>query len=189
MSSKQKGEEKEKGNDESLIALTDPVPVPAKEKEPELTDFEKKAMKVPGVAAITKTLDVITSIPHNVKTNFRGVNLYLDIETAPDEDKQELVLKTLDFCSLPRNQKCLRWLPKYLHIEPEVSHILSQNELDGVGVMPMYYVKQTTAQISEKMLERPKVPDDWKTTAIYIIGIVAVLGIVTYLLLKASGRM
>ena len=183
----EKGEETE--NDESLIALTDLLPDPVKEPEKEKTDLEKRVEKIPGVVPVTQFLDVVTNIPHNVTTNMRGVNILLKIGAAPDEEKQELVIKALDFCSLPGNQKCLRWLPRHLHIEPEVSHILSQIELDGVGVMPMYYVKQTTAQISEKMLERPKPPEDWKTTAIYIIGILAVLGIVVYFLLKASGRM
>jgi hypothetical protein len=73
-------------------------------------------------------------------------------------------------------------LPKRLHIEPEILAIVSQTELDGVGILPMYYIKQSAAEISEKMLARPKTPEDWKTTAIYIIGILGALGLIVALL-------
>jgi hypothetical protein len=185
------GKEKEKGiSDESLIALTDPVPEKIVPIEPEKTDLEKKIEKIPGVRPITHTLDVITSIPHNVHVNIEGASRLLDINYITDDrKKQDLIKKTLAFCSLPENQKCLRWMPKYLKIDPEISAIVSQIELDGIGVMPMYYIKQSGAEISEKIFQRPKAPEDWKTILIYGAIALGVLFMVIFGVLKLAGKM
>lgn len=180
---------KENDPETTIDFLTDPASDPDPEIDPKELTLEEKIEKIPGVKTTVHIIDAVTSIPHNIKTNIEGVNQLLDIETAPIDIKNDLVKKTLDFCSQPRNQKCLRWLPKYLKIEPEISAIVSQSELDGVGIMPMYYIKQSNAEISEKMLQRPKSPEDWKTTALYIIGILAVLAIFAVLVLKLSGKM
>jgi hypothetical protein len=175
--------------DESMIkALTDPIPTKGDPGKEILSPLEEKIQKVPGVMPITRSLDAIVSTGHKFRTELKGVNLLIGINYAEDSEKQKLMQKALDFCMQPGNEKTLRWLPKYLHIEPEIMALVSQTELDGVGIMPMYYIKQSSAEIAEKMLTRPKVPDDWKTTAIWIIGIIAVLGIVIFGLLKLTGR-
>jgi hypothetical protein len=184
------GEEKEKGiSDESLIALTDPKPEKIVRKEPEKSDLEKAIEKIPGVRPVTHTLDVITSIPHNVHVNIQAVNRMIDIHYIPDDSKkQQLIKDCLAFCAEPGNQKCLRWLPKYLKIEPEISAIVSQMELDGVGIMPMYYVKQSGAEIAEKILQRPKVQEDWKILLVYAVIALGILMLVVFFILKLAGK-
>jgi hypothetical protein len=188
---KEKEEEKKKeGIDPAIVALTDPAPEKkAAPKERELSGIEQKIEKIPGVKTTTEVLTKATQIPHNIKTTYRGITILHEINYAEDEDKQKLMKKALQFCMKPGNAKCLRWLPKYLHIEPDISAIISQTELDGVGIMPMYYIKQSSAEISEKMLQRPKSPEDWKTTALYLICMLIVLVIFVVLILKLSGRL
>lgn len=131
----------------AIDALTDPVSEPLPQAKPK---------------------SVVESTIYTAKTTFRGITLLNKIKKAPDDQKQELIKKCLNFCSLPENQKALKWLPKRLHIEPDIMSVVSQIELDGVGIMPMYYTKQSAAEIAEKMLARPKGTDDWKTTLIYL---------------------
>jgi hypothetical protein len=185
-----KGEETEPGiSDSSLIALTDPVPEKIEPKLPEKSDLEKKVENIPGVRQMTHTLDVITSIPHNVHTNIQAINRMIDLQYITDDvKKQEMIRETLKFCEQPGNQKCLRWLPKYLHIDPEITAIVSQMELDGVGIMPMYYVKQSGAEIAEKILQRPKVQEDWKIMLVYAAIALGILMIVVFFILKLAGK-
>lgn len=179
----------DQGLSESIMALTDPVNDPVPEVLPEKTAIEKKLEKIPGVVRTSHAIETIAKSLSNVATDMKGLQLLYEISSEKkDEKKQELIQKTLDFCQKPGNEKCLRWLPQRLKIEPEISAIVSQTELDGVGILPEYYIKQSTAEISEKMLARPKQVDDWKTTAIWIIGIIAVLGLVIFLLLKGMGK-
>lgn len=176
--------------DDNLTALTDPIPEKDPPVQKELTDLEQKAMKVPGVKAITHTLDAVALIKYNFQTNVKAASMLMDINYASTNQKQqELMKKVFEFCMTPGNQKCLRWLPKYLHIEPEVTAIVSQTELDGVGIMPMYYIKQSAAEIAEKILQRPKQPEDWKTTLIYGAIALAILMLTVFFVLKLSGRM
>ena len=180
-------EGKEKEIDPRIEVLTDPVPDPVHVQKRELSESEKKIEKLPGVKGATKALSTIATFPHTVKTSFRGIRLLNQIRYAEDTEKQDLMKKVLNFCQEPGNAKCLRWLPKHLNIEPEIMAIVSQTELDGIGVMPMYYIKQSSAEIAEKMLQRPKTPEDWKTTALYIIGILGVLvifAVIIYFLVK-----
>lgn len=183
-----KSQEEEKEFDDVLNALTDPVPEPAKEPTKALTPFEQKIEKIPGVKGATRILDKIEEIPHTIRTNARGKAILEDIRHSRDEEKNEKIRKALEFCSQPGNQKCLRWLPKRLKIEPEIMAIVSQMELDGIGVLPMYYIKQSAAEISEKMLQRPKQAEDWKATLIYMAAGIAFLAIVVVFILKAMGR-
>lgn len=176
------GEETEKGNDPAIIALTDPKTEPIRIPKKELSDLEKNLEKIPGVRNLTSAADTAVQIPQSISKNLRGLAILREIKNSPDEKKQEKIKAALEFCSIPGNQKCLRWLPKYLHIEPEITAIVSQTELDGVGIMPMYYIKQSTAEISEKILARPHKEDDWKMFAIMIIGIIAVLGLIVGLI-------
>ena len=173
-----------------LIALTDPEPPkdPVKE-EKELSGLEKKIEKIPGVKSATEAVTKLSKVPNTIKTTYRGISILREINYAEDDKKQELMKKALQFCMKPGNAKCLRWLPKHLHIDPEISAIVSQTELDGVGIMPMYYIKQSSAEISEKMLQRPKSPEDWKTTALYLVAILVVLVIFVFGILKLSGRL
>ena len=173
---------------DGVISLSDPVPGIIKDLEKIRSPFEKQLERIPGVKTTTRAAEAILDVPQRFRTNMRGINLLNEIYWAGDEDKRTLIKKTLDFCSEPGNQKCLKWLPKHLDIQPEILAIVSQTELDGVGIQPMYYIKQSTAEISEKMLQRPKAPDDWKTTALYLIAIIAIFGLVVALILKLSGR-
>lgn len=185
-----KREEEEKEFADALDALTDPVPTKTEiTPQDPLTPTEETLKKIPGVMTATKIAEEIASVPKNIKTNLKGVKILSEIEKAGESEKNEKIRKALEFCSEPGNQKCLRWLPKYLKIEPEIMAIISQMELDGVGISPSYYIKQSTAEISEKMFARPKTPEDWKTTAIIIIGIIAVTGIVVFGGLKLLGMM
>ena len=183
-------EKKEIEGKDPLIALTDPEPPkePIKE-EKELSGLEKKIEKIPGVKSATDAVTKLSKVPNTIKTTYRGISILRDINYAEDDKKQELMKAALTFCMKPGNVKCLRWLPKHLHIDPEISAIVSQTELDGVGIMPMYYIKQSSAEISEKMLQRPKSPEDWKTTALYLICMLIVLVIFVVLILKLSGRL
>jgi hypothetical protein len=183
-----KGEEKSPVD--PLEALTDPIPTdPPAEPEKGPTDLEKAIEKIPGVVATTKAIDAIAEKVHNVKTDIHGFNMLRRIESEEkNSKKQELTKKALEFCALPGNQKCLRWLPAYLHLEPEVSAIVSQIELDGVGIMPEYYTKQSTAEISEKMLARPKVAEDWKIILVYAAIALGVLMICAGFMLKLLGK-
>jgi hypothetical protein len=183
----EKRKETEKEFDDTLNALTDPAPEKEPEPGKELTPFEQKVEKIPGVRTATLIIESIAEVPENIKKNKKARKILADIEQSKDHEKNEKIRKALEFCSQPGNQKCLRWLPKRLKIEPEVMAIVSQMELDGVGISPMYYIKQGAAEISEKMLTRPKSPEDWKTTAIIIIGIIGALGIVMFGLMKLSG--
>jgi hypothetical protein len=181
------GEKEEKELDDILNALTDPLPPKDNDPEKTLSPLEEKFEKIPGVKGATRIAESIAEVPGNIKKNRKARKMLADIEASKDHEKNEKIRKALIFCSLPGNQKCLRWLPKRLKIEPEVMAIVSQMELDGVGISPMYYIKQGAAEISEKMLTRPKSPEDWKTTAIIIIGIIGALGIVMFGLMKLSG--
>lgn len=180
---------KEKGTEDDedpLTALTDPLPYP--ETAEEEKSAESFIEKIPGVKTATRIATTIAETPHKVTTTLRGINLLNQIRLAEDEKKQDLIKKTLDFCSVPGNQKCLRWLPQYLHIEPEIMAIVSQTELDGVGILPMYYIKQSTAEISEKMLARPKSQDDWKQTLIYLAFALCLIMGFGVLILKLLGK-
>lgn len=183
------GKEKEK-TDDPLDALTDPIPKTPIPREKELSDLEKKIQRIPGVKTTTKIIDGIANTGHTIKTNVQGFNILYEINTQDrGSDKQALIKKALDFCELPGNQKCLRWLPQYLHIEPEVSAICSQTELDGVGIMPMYYIKQSSAEIAEKMLSRPKVAEDWKIMLVYAAIAIGILMLVIFFILKLAGKL
>lgn len=159
---KESEETSQTDDDPALTALTDP-------EEP-----KEKPIPQPGLG-------------DTILLNIEGYRRLEEIRKAPELERQELVLKCLEFCSRPGNEKCLRWLPKHLHIDPEVTAIVSQTELDGVGIRPMYYIKQSAAEISEKMLARPKMAEDWKTTALYIIGILGVLTIFAFMVWKVTG--
>lgn len=180
--------EEETGEDGSLEALTDPVQEPVIVKEKELSDLERTAEKIPGVKAVTNTINAIVEIPRTVRTDIRAYRYLDEISKAEGDDQQELTQKALNFCMQPGNAKCLRWLPKHLHIEPEITAIVSQTELDGVGIMPMYYIKQSSAEIAEKMLTRPKTVEDWKITLIYGAIALGILFIVVFGVLKLAGR-
>lgn len=173
---------------EKIAALTDPVPEEPPKKE--LSDLEKTAEKIPGVKQIVKTIDAVAYSTHALTANLRGVKLLNQIHWQDDNDEKQLLMKKLlAFCSIPENQKCLRWLPKRLDIEPEIFAVVSQIELDGVGINPMYYIKQSAAEISEKMLQRPRPADDWKTSAIYIIGMLLAFGLVAVFILRLAGKL
>jgi hypothetical protein len=180
--------EEETGQDKSLEALTDPIPDPVIEPEKELSGLEKSAEKIPGVKTVTKGIDAVVNIPRTVRTEIQAYRYLYEISKAGEKDNQELVRKALDFCMQPGNAKCLRWMPKYLHIEPEIMAIVSQTELDGVGIMPMYYIKQSSAEISEKMLTRPKTVEDWKVTLIYGAIALCFLLATVFFILKLAGR-
>lgn len=173
----------------ALEALTDPVDDSPEADPPALSPLEKKLLKVPGVPAVTNVLSHLSGIQHNFRVNLEGVQLFADINYADYSKKQELIKKCLAFCEKPGNEKALRWLPKRLHIEPEVTALVSQSELDGVGIMPMYYIKQSSAEIAEKMLMRPKTPADWKEVLIYILGIVAVVCIFGIIVMRLAGKL
>jgi hypothetical protein len=172
-----------------LDALTDPAPIPEEKVTVEKSDFRKRIDNIPGVNATVRAVDSIKGSANNLNTNMRGLQyLYEIYATKEHEEKQALMKKVLEFCMVPSNAKCLRWLPAYLNIEPEIMAIVSQTEFDGVGIMAEYYTKQSTAEISEKIFSRPKLPDDWKMMAIILIGILGSLGLVVALILKLAGK-
>jgi hypothetical protein len=169
--------------------LTDPIPEKPEGKTPELSKAEQIAEKIPGVKTVTRGIDAVVSSGRNVSANIKGLQLLYDIQSEKDSEAKQTLMKTaLAFCQEPGHEKCLRWLPERLHIEPEVMAVVSQIELDGVGIIPMYYQKQSAAEISEKMLSRPKIAEDWKVTAIIVIAMLVILVVFVFGLLKAMGR-
>lgn len=172
-----------------LDALTDPAPETQKDPVPEVSEFRKRIDNIPGVKTTARAVDSIKGSAKNLNTNMRGLQYLYEIYATKDhEEKQDLMKRVLEFCMLPGNAKALRWLPAHLHIEPEIMAIVSQTEYDGVGIMPEYYTKQSTAEISEKIFSRPKLPDDWKTLLIAIIGILGAIGLIVALILKLAGK-
>lgn len=184
-----KDQSPEPDTSEKIIeALTDPIQEEESKPEPEITEFRKRIEQIPGIKVTSRAIDSIKGSAHNLSTNMRGLQyLYEIFSTNNHEEKQELMKKTLEFCMVPGHAKCLRWLPAHLNIEPEIMAVVSQTEMDGVGIMPDYYTKQSTAEIAEKIFSRPKVQDDWKMVAIIVCAILGVLGLIVALILKLSG--
>jgi hypothetical protein len=184
-------EKKEKETEKEVLEfLTDPVPEkPPEEPAKDLSDLEKALQKIPGVMATTTAIDKVAGAVHNVRTDLKGVSMLYEIESeTKNSKKQALMKKALEFCAKPGNEKCLRWLPAHLHIEPEIMAIVSQTELDGVGIMPEYYTKQSTAEIAEKMLARPKVAEDWKIMLVYAAIALGIIMLVVFFILKLAGK-
>jgi hypothetical protein len=57
-----------------------------------------------------------------------------------------------------------------------VHAIVSQSRIFKVGVDPTYYNKQSGAQISEKMLAKPKEAKGWQDVVIMAIAVMGILG-------------
>jgi nitrate reductase NapE component len=100
-----------------------------------------------------------------------------------DKQKEELIPKCLLLCQ--KHPKLLYWLPDRLNIGPEVHAIVSQTMIYSVGVDPIYYNKQSGAQIAEKLLVKPAEKKDWQDVvimAIVVIGILGTIGLIVWLL-------
>jgi hypothetical protein len=147
-----------------LESLTDPGPETVKKPEEE----DERST---GEILIDKT-----------KSSLRAANLMLSIRNAHDAEKNRQIGDLLEWCVDHPN--FLFPLARRMKLEPEVHALCCQQEYDGAGIMPMYYVKQTAAEISEKILARPKVADGipW---ALLIFGIVIVVCmIILYLIIS-----
>jgi hypothetical protein len=149
----------------TLEDLTDAVP----EKEEETEEST-------GMKAINFAVDNIKAI-----LILNGIN-----KESDSERKAQLVQGAIAFAE--SHPKSLRWLPKELHIEPEVTAIVAQTELDGVGIRPMYYTRQSSAEITEKMFQRPKAPEDWKMSLVYVCAGLGILVLIIFFVLKLTGK-
>jgi hypothetical protein len=149
----------------TLEDLTDAVP----EKKDE-------AEESAGMKAINFAVDNIKAI-----LILNGIN-----KESDSEQKARLVQGALAFAE--QHPKTLRWLPKELHIEPEVTAIVAQTELDGVGIRPMYYTRQSSAEITEKIFQRPKAPEDWKMSLVYVCAGLGILVLIIFFVLKITGK-
>ena len=95
------------------------------------------------------------------------------LRLADDTKKQAIVKKIMPLCA--RHPKLYYWLPKALEIDMEVIAICSAKGLFRIGIMPSYYWAQSTAMISEKILQQPKEQPSWVTVALVgVIGIIII---------------
>jgi hypothetical protein len=166
----------EKTEKEGEEKKEEPVIDPLNELLEEEVIEEEEQEESAGVKAINYARDNIKAI---LKLN--------DISRAKESEiRTELVRQAFVFAE--EHPKSLRWLPRYLHVEPEVTAIVAQTELDGVGIRPMYYTRQSSAEITEKMFQRPKAPEDWKMGLIYVAAALGVLIICAGVILKLLGK-
>jgi hypothetical protein len=102
------------------------------------------------------------------------------LHLVDDAGKREKVQKIMEICS--RYPKLYYWLPAALDINKEIMSLVSAKAIYKIGVMSSYYAKQSTALISEKVLERPKEQPSWIIVAlvgVIIFGIIAFALVIT----------
>lgn len=102
-----------------------------------------------------------------------------------DRDRGQRIKDVIDLCS--EHAPLLNWLPHYLGLDIPVSAIVSAIDLYRVGVPASYYAAQSTAEISQDLLKKPKEKMGWETVVLVIAvgGIIVLFGL---LMLKAFGR-
>ncbi len=157
--------------DNSIEALTEAVPALVDDGTTEKKEPEKKAPapKKPGL------------IPTALKLH----RLYQQIKSADYEsEKRTLIHKCLDICQ--DHPKLLYWLPQEMKIDQEVKAIVSQSRVKRLGIIPSYYIAQSSAQIAEKVLQRPQTKTGWEQVVL-ILGVIIGFLILAALIFKASG--
>jgi hypothetical protein len=123
--------------------------------------------------------------PGLIKTGKKLTDTLMALRDAQfDAEKNRLIKECLELCV--EYPKLLYWLPRYLKIEPEIHAICSQSKVKQNGVIPSYYIEQSKAMISEKVLARPAVKQGWQEV-ILILGCLVVFVILAIVVFRALG--
>jgi hypothetical protein len=155
--------------DEGIESLMEPAPAP--DGTTEKKDDEKKApapKKPPLIRTARKLYDILNQIKS------------ADYES----EKRALIKQCLDLCQ--EYPKLIYWLPKEMTIYQEVNAIVSQSRIKRNGVIPSYYIRQSNAEIAEKVLQRPQTKTGWEQVVL-ILGVIIGFLILAALIFKASG--
>jgi hypothetical protein len=104
---------------------------------------------------------------------------------STDKERKQKIRDVIDLCS--EHAPTLNWLPHYLGLDIPIAAIVGAIDLYRVGVPASYYAAQSTAEISQDLLKKPKEKMGWETVVLVIAvgGIIVLFGL---LLLKAFGR-
>ena len=168
--------------DDVFLALSDPV-TPLEQK----TDAAKPAEKVQKKDESEDSAAAKIYKGAKVSKEFLKIFLELTHTEEYDPDLKKKVQKALDFCAL--HPKAYYFIPDWAKIQKEVKAVVWQSCIYQCGVMSSYYTAQSNAPIAEKIFTRPKPPEDWKTFAIMVIGMIAAFGLVVTLILAAMGKL
>lgn len=104
---------------------------------------------------------------------------------STDKERKQKIQDVIDLCS--EHAPTLNWLPHYLGLDIPIAAIVGAIDLYRVGIPASYYAAQSTAEISQDLLKKPKEKMGWETVVLVIAvgGIIVLFGL---LLLKAFGR-
>jgi hypothetical protein len=123
--------------------------------------------------------------PGLIRTGKKLADTLLALRNAQfDAEKNRLIRECLELCMI--YPKFLYWLPKHLKIEQEIHAICTQSRIKRTGVIPSYYIAQSKAMISEKVLARPPQKQGWQDV-ILILGVLVVFVILAVLVFRALG--
>lgn len=163
-------ERMKKGSDiESILERIKPVTALTEPEEGAVKTEPKPVPKKPGLLrTVNKLSDTLEALKHSVD--------------GPDKNK--LIKECLDLCLI--YPSWLNWLPKYLKIDQEIHAICSQTKIKRYGVIPSYYIAQSNAMISEKVLARPAQKPGWQDVII-LLGTMIILVAFAALVLRAAG--
>lgn len=102
-----------------------------------------------------------------------------------DTDRKQKIRDVIELCS--EHAPLLNWLPHYLGLDIPVAAIVGAIDMYRVGIPASYYAAQSTSEISQDLLKKPKEKMGWETVVLVIAvgGIIVLFGL---LLLKAFGR-
>ena len=109
------------------------------------------------------------------------IKIIAHLNLGAGELRTQQIREVISLCADYPN--LLYWLPKYMHLDMPVRALVSAIPLYRVGVHADYYGKQSAAEISEKVLERPKDKMGWET-----VVLVAAIGIFGLLFLVVIGK-
>ena len=165
----------------------------------------KEMQDTPGIEALTEPLPVSVPLPDGttekpedkktppapkkpgfIKTSQQLMDIIAALKQSENPEKAKLIKECMDACSI--YPSFFYWLPHYLGIDQEIKAIVSQTKIMRVGIMPSYYIKQSNAQISEKVLARPPQKQGWEQV-ILVIGVLAFALVLFGLFLHAIGRL
>ena len=163
------------------------------EKQAEKPDEEPKPDAVPEEPAKETSFieEKIQTAKENLQPLIKGAkkiaNVTKDASTLIKvlahlnlgETRTKQVKKIFALCA--NYPSLLYWLPTYLELDQEVKSICSAVPIFHVGVLASYHAAQSSAQISEKVLQKPKEKMEWATVVLVVaIGIFGLLFLVVF---------
>lgn len=171
-------------DEEHITIPADFTPFEGEEPEKQQEDVEEKPADNENLAAAKERIGEVVKVTSDA-SNLIKVLAYLKLTNNQNPELRKKVKDLFLICA--KYPTFLYWLPHYLDLDMPVTAIVSAIPQYRVGLSASYFAKQSSAMISEKVLERPKEKMGLETVILVIaIGIFGLLfGLI---LLKAFGR-